>query len=905
MPSARQPNRHPSVGICRQHHMYQLGPMRDGVLSTVCSRTLSGGGVGLGTSQGASHHGSGSTNTPSLPPQQAPGFPQSKHPAAAAGLQPTYSCRVPGVASCPLLDKLENAQNGGNGARSSSDFDKEYGGRRHSIYASSSESSDDEAPMWGPQFNPEFEGVMEDEDAFLRLLHEATAPHVPPNAPAAARRPPPPMAPPGGIRPSPSVVDMLLIPATGPSSATASHGEWKTKKSQHSHNHPRQAAVRGAKPQGTVVVTMAGPGAGPMAAQSGGGLSGGAVAWAPVSAIRPLLARAKACAAAAALEPPWLGSGPADLAAWSRVLAGCEGLVNSVGALECLLDDRQLVQPQGGQRLGASSMLTMLGADIVAPYRRVYGEVAASCAAMSIAVAASCEGGSPRADAKQAPGSPGQLFAAVGGWEESKQHLRNLVRDSLSAYWARVRGLGGPISGGTTGLLSLPLHQRYHLQRFQRARRGGRIPIMGLHQSRALNFLWTVTEGILSAMNEMEAAVRELLRVKHELAASRVPAPDGATDSAAACVQIADAERANEGIPEGSVSSQGTSRRDRGDSSNSSSGGGGRVGGRGGRGPGSGDVAEVPSHASARLDVGPGFSCPAPTVAMFHVAVSSSPSGAHPRSRPAASSITIGMRVQQTCSALGRLWRLQRDNWDWAWRVVQLALGIPLLLNTVSIIATNTKLLLGAAGADGRRALLSSRRFHFGAKYWAASSFMLCLLLGLAARPDVELLRRYSLMYAFLATSVSMTDRVESTFSRVALRAGGTLLGGALGLAVMMTPALNHSPAAILVIVCAATFLAAYRLIVWSMARFWRSSRFTPCCYAATAPRVAAQDWRLESSSPRGWCPCCWGPPCRCWSRRLCCHGSHPIGHLRRWRLPLWRLRIWCDSCIDITSKSK
>jgi hypothetical protein len=33
----------------------------------------------------------------------------------------------------------------------------------------------------------------------------------------------------------------------------------------------------------------------------------------------------------------------------------------------------------------------MLGVDFVAPYRRVYGEVAASCAAMSTAIAECCE----------------------------------------------------------------------------------------------------------------------------------------------------------------------------------------------------------------------------------------------------------------------------------------------------------------------------------------------------------------------------------------------------------------------------------------------------------------------------------------------------------------------------------
>jgi hypothetical protein len=48
---------------------------------------------------------------------------------------------------------------------------------------------------------------------------------------------------------------------------------------------------------------------------------------------------------------------------------------------------------------------------------------------------------------------------------------------------------------------------------------------------------------------------------------------------------------------------------------------------------------------------------------------------------------------------------------------------------------------------------------------------------------------------------------VESTLSRVLLRAVGTVGGGALGLAVMMTPGLNHSPVGIMAVLCAVTFM--------------------------------------------------------------------------------------------------
>ncbi|KXZ41642.1 hypothetical protein GPECTOR_345g92 [Gonium pectorale] len=367
----------------------------------------------------------------------------------------------------------------------------------------------------------------------------------------------------------------------------------------------------GPSPAAAAAATALGSGPG-ACAHGGGGVSDRAtVVWVPVSALRPLLARARACLASAALEPPWLMSGPSDLRRWSVLLSRCEGLLDRVAALECLVEG----EGRGQQALRDSSLRELLGVDVIAPYRLAYGNVAASCARIAAALTAASNGGGD------------------GGAK---------------------RGAGPP----------------------------AKIRILGIGQSRALMFLWSVTEGVLTATQQLEAAVAELL-----------------------------------------------------------------------------------------LQRGP-------------------PGGAAGIAQPAAAAAARGMT---------------RD-WEWALRVLRILLGWYMVRNAVGSTLASCRLLL-AGGPAGRRRLLRSRTFQFGVKYWLAVSAVLVLVVGLTARDDVPILRRYPPLYGYIATSVSMTERVESTLSRSVLRLGGTIAGGTLGLAVLLHGGLAGNPFAALPILCAAAFL--------------------------------------------------------------------------------------------------
>ncbi|KXZ46178.1 hypothetical protein GPECTOR_46g247 [Gonium pectorale] len=508
--------------------------------------------------------------------------------------------------------------------------------------------------------------------------------------------------------------------------------------------------------------------------------------------------------------------------AWSRVLTASSALLDRVAALECLAEDTRLAPPGGGvgpsrldrpaghSVLGDARLEELLGPDVLEPYRRVYGEVAACCAAMSAAVAASYTGSGSEA---------GRGFRPMGGWAASKAALHEHVRAALAGYWARVRA--GAVAAGLKPSASMPAlsgiegqlhhhphphhlhhlhhpHQPHHPHQHAQARGGvrggGKIPIIGLHQSRAMTFLWTVTEGVLDAVADLEAAVSQALRGGQPSCADAAAA--AAAPGGSACEPP---DRCSSG-------SGGTAPR--------------RLSGA------TGEVVLVcvPGgdglHAAAAMQRGEqaeeqsGETRPGVDSSGIAVRVGPDSEGhpaevkAHGEAGPAATQEQQQKQRRSTRSGLVPA-LLSGDDWQWAIPLVKLTLGVPMLQSAPSLIAANGRLLLGVGpgGPAGRSALLASRPFQFGAKYWAATSAVLCLILGLSSRPELRFMRTYSMLYPFIATSVSMTERVESTLSRAALRAFGTVMGGLLGLAVMVHPPLAESGPSVLAIVCAVTFL--------------------------------------------------------------------------------------------------
>ncbi|GFR43474.1 hypothetical protein Agub_g4558, partial [Astrephomene gubernaculifera] len=443
-----------------------------------------------------------------------------------------------------------------------------------------------------------------------------------------------------------------------------------------------------------------------------------------------------------------------------------------------------------------------------------------------------------------------------------------------------------------------------------RALRGGKIPTINLNQSRALTFLWTVTEGIIAAMDELESAVQAALAVQRPPPSSFLPfslstllpaswmrprpqavatateaKPTTTANTTDKSTSKHSASKHGDGSSTGNRSSRPTQRDpDLGNSSRES-------------------AAAAPDVTTARVSSGSGHASSDHVskssmydesfVALAQTAVgvattgnaalqaessesrdaamaapdvegvkarSSAGSGGHEDgerggagavvvelTKPRRVGLFVGLlqrraagsqqqqqkqrqeqvhdqkqaqpstpsleQQQQQEKVVGgcwsgwdQRWRLVAKDWEWAMVLLKLTLAIPALQNTPSMITGNLRLLF-AGGAAGRRTLMTSRNCQFGVKYWLASSVVLCIILGLASRPDVEVMRRFSMLYAFLATAVSMTDRVESTLSRTLQRVGGTVCGGAVGLLVLLAKPLARSPVGLMAVVCAVTFL--------------------------------------------------------------------------------------------------
>ncbi len=161
----------------------------------------------------------------------------------------------------------------------------------------------------------DFELIQEDRDAFLQMLRDATEPEPLPTKGGKPEAPPL-TAPAGGILPSASArMDSsrsvlrslyVIVMNTAASAAMAANNALARVGSGGSVVLPPGGGGDGGG-EGRVL------GAGPSGTYGGGGLAGGAVAWAPVAALRPLLVRARTCLAAAGVEPGWMISGPKDM----------------------------------------------------------------------------------------------------------------------------------------------------------------------------------------------------------------------------------------------------------------------------------------------------------------------------------------------------------------------------------------------------------------------------------------------------------------------------------------------------------------------------------------------------------------------------------------------------------------
>ncbi|GLI70496.1 hypothetical protein VaNZ11_015402, partial [Volvox africanus] len=901
-------------------------------------------------------------------------------PAAPCGSRPSAACAVHRLGpsdSAALAVPCDAAPGSSDSANAVAEHAVE-GGSVHFGYGQgadyrppSAPTSEDERPAWPLHSMPrprigggggrryvglgggdgsDFEHVLEDEDEFLRLLQEATAPPVTYSTmtvsrggrPRYARAPPlPAVAPPGGILPSPSTRDLMGLGgaasiAVAISAPSAVPGVQASGRAQAVKAQKEAGTRPGSAEASAESVGQPSSAAAATHGSGGGAMKSSTVAWTPVSALRPLLARARACAAAAAVEPTWMMRGPANLTAWSGVLSACETLLGRVASLECLLEDHHPGQP--GHSLGDVRLAAVLGVDVVSPYRLVYGEVAASCAAMSVAVANSIQGHTDKS------------FTAVGGWQLSKERLSSLVSTTLSSYWSRVRAAqrhhcycrynhrhhhnhrgdvdidvpvvkaehgiiydraaaraserplspippalssASPLKGtGQLGHLRddsshppqhrgplnlhqvreklsprsgphhqgahLPLHQQNQLQQHMNELccqlhygslrhqpqlhphshhhvgmplRAPKIRTVSLHQARAMTFLWTVTEGVISAMDELETAVQQALSKprltgKSSVSAAAVDIQNTpcALKSTAALMPAQPPKPTSlssppkESMATDTAPKSGSEASETGCSCSFADGNG--EGSRGGDGDA---IVNSAIHAGGRassevIDANAGSSEGVVLLVGEHTAPSQASKEQQRHLKPQDRPENLGSDLARPHGwwCLAGLWRSltcshsdSGDEWwrfGWARPLVEITLGIPMVRHCALLVVSHFRTLL-LSGAGPRSARLRQRLFQYLFKYWLVSVSTLVFILGLAARPDAGFMRRYPMLYAYIATSVSMTDRVESTMSRSALRAGGTLLGGVLGLWVMLLHKWADSPVGLMAIVIPVVFL--------------------------------------------------------------------------------------------------
>ncbi|PNW75159.1 hypothetical protein CHLRE_12g515301v5 [Chlamydomonas reinhardtii] len=742
------------------------------------------------------------------------------------------------------------------------------------------------------------------------------------------------VAPPGGLRPSPAVA--------AAATALAAHrhrkavtSTWRPRPAPATLSTPQQHQQAPAAHLGRASVLASAAqqqeqqqqpvGSGERVGAVGGGGGVGqaaAVAWAPVSVLRPLLGRARQCVASARLEPPWCISGPRDLDRWSRLLSCCEVLVGRVEALGALLEHRgRRAVPLGDPHL--SELLG--GGDVVGPYRVAHARAAAACAAISSALTASATGpqghrsrssssSSRRSSSSsscmawlrgkssrqtaavvsaagaEAPAAA-ELLPVVTDWEAVRRELKAAVRCGFRGYWGRLRAVAASAAaaaadeeavaagdgvqntrdaaaagvpavlhadaGGSGGAAEAQPSPASRWPAQQQQDRQRRVPILGIEQARALMFMWAVSDGVLAAVAEMEAAARDLLAQPAAAAPASRAAPATSSTAAAAPELSGTAPLPHTGQAPLQQQQHHSSLAPALVRNPDALPPEGPLGRSAGDTTASGMRSMSGTSGSATVTAGH-------IAGVSSTVGTSSPSAQPP---PALKGPALRLRrLRQAAVAQARavgVW-LERE-FGWAWRVLQIAVGWQVVATSAAALATSPRLLLevarygleragaaahaglacarhaatrrpttsglrtttarngvdtaakaaelvsaaGAAAAPSSAPppLWSSRFFQFGCKYWLTCGAVLVGTLGVSARPELApLMRRYPPMYGYIASCVAMTERVESTASRVVLRLLGTLAGGALGLAALLHSQLANSPPALLGLVCGATF---------------------------------------------------------------------------------------------------
>lgn len=188
---------------------------------------------------------------------------------------------------------------------------------------------------------------------------------------------------------------------------------------------------------------------------------------------RPMLDKARATIVTAAYEPPSLTGQPFESGPWGRVVRAAEVLLTRTAALETVLSTDEHV-------LGDVSLAKYYKVDIVPTLRFVTAKLAAACAALAADVRA---------------GAPKQLHTlnADNTWSECKAEIAGIMAAALAHYWWRIRHSADSVK------------------------------VPNVQRTRSVMFTWTLVNGIVDGMEELQAAVAAIAPARSAARRGRAP----------------------------------------------------------------------------------------------------------------------------------------------------------------------------------------------------------------------------------------------------------------------------------------------------------------------------------------------------------------------------------------------
>ncbi|DBA72154.1 TPA: hypothetical protein ACH3X2_010874 [Trebouxia sp. C0005] len=465
-----------------------------------------------------------------------------------------------------------------------------------------------------------------------------------------------------------------------------------------------------------------------------------------VASLRPMIAHSRALIGEAEKEPPFIGRHRVLLSEWRPALRALEALITKVAALESLLEGR------GESLLHDGRLQEVLGHDVLPVMRLLHAHMAAACAHLAKLL---------RAHRGHQKGHYRSVFGP--SWSALEHELAYTLHTTVQGYWTRWKATHH------TGF-SLPSPQ-----------------------VRALLYTSTLTNAIMEAMASVEAAVMHALAHQTTLY-PRPPAPNFADYHQ----QIA---RASQPVHE-ALSMSGFSGRQWNQEHQPDQ-----------DWPVSRKLSKIPSGNLPEEAGDKAAAVKAPSRKSFGD-VTRSARRLLPvsfRQRPLQQQQPADQPNLPTHHAkpTGLQSAPQMRAWLWnevAWvepllrtMLAQMCFQNLWLTLTQTIPQTcRSKALLVDTIRHGRK-------FQFFCKYYLAMCGSLCGCVILSQ--DVSAIRQWSPLYVMITVIVVMSEKVDTTITKGALRLVGTGIGGVLGFLVMLRTGLATSPVALAAIICVYTWL--------------------------------------------------------------------------------------------------